>query len=133
MAELLLVEDDTVLRGTLSRILRSVGLVVTAVGSVLEAQSALQAEKYRIILSDMMLPDGNGVELHSWVVANLTECPPRFFFCSGFMSDELREYVENTKCQFFPKPINIRKLIAAIKDVEPKVTRRLTPTDGVYV
>lgn len=130
--KLLLVEDESVLRSTLPRIFGSMGIAMIAVESISEAQRVLRLEKFSVILSDMMLPDGTGADLHSWVVANLLDCPPRFFFCSGFMDDELRTYVEGTNCQFFPKPLDIRTLIAAIKDVEPKATRRLAPTDGVY-
>lgn len=130
--KLLLVEDDFAVRSTLSRVLGLMGVEVTAVESVLGAQQALRLERFSAILSDMMLPDGTGADLHSWVVANLLDDQPRFFFCSGSMSDELRAYVEGTKCQFFQKPFDIRTLIATIKD-EPKVTRRPTPTNGVYV
>lgn len=133
MAEkLLLVEDDSAIQSVLPRILGLMGFSVTSVESVLGAQQVLQLEKFSIILSDMMLPDGTGADLHSWVVANLLDYQPRFFFCSGLMSDELRTYVEGTKCQFFSKPFDIRNLIATIKD-ELKATRRPTPTDGVYV
>jgi DNA-binding NtrC family response regulator len=114
--KLLLVEDEPVLRSTLSRILGSMGVLVTAVESVLEAQRVLQLEKFSVILSDMLLPDGTGADLHSWVVGNLLDYNPKFFFCSGFMNAELRMYIEKTKCQFFPKPLGIKSLISAIKN-----------------
>jgi DNA-binding NtrC family response regulator len=76
--KLLLVEDESVLRSTLSRIFGSMGIAMIAVESISEAQRVLRLEKFSVILSDMMLPDGTGADLHSWVVANLFDCPPRF-------------------------------------------------------
>jgi DNA-binding NtrC family response regulator len=121
--KLLLVEDEPVLRSTLSRIFGSTGITVTAVESLLGAQQVLQLDKFSVILSDMMLPDGTGADLHSWVVTNLIDYPPRFLFCSGFMNDELRTYVETTKCLFFPKPLDVKALITTIKCVELKSSK----------
>jgi len=128
---MLLVEDEAVLRTTLTRILRSLGLTVTAVGSINKAKQAVLEGSFSIILSDMMLPDGTGAEFHLWVVSHFPERQPMFFFCSGGMSAELREYVHSTNCRLFKKPFDLSALIEAIRNRERPRTRESAIADGV--
>lgn len=129
--DMLLVEDEVVLRTTFTRILKSLGLTVTAVGSVTEAKQAVQEGSFSVVLSDMMLPDGTGADFHSWLLKNSPDNQPMFFFCSGSMSDELREYVKSTDCKLFQKPFDLSALIEAIESREGPRTGKSATADGV--
>jgi two-component system, NtrC family, response regulator PilR len=131
--DMLVVEDDPVLRNTFTRVLRSLGLTVTAVGSVTEAKNAFQNGIFSVVMSDMMLPDGTGRDFHSWVAENFPGHQHRFFFCSGSMSEDLKEYVLLNDCRLLAKPLDISALIEAIgeKFDAQKTDRRLAHPDGV--
>lgn len=60
---LLLVEDDELLRSSLHESLNQAGFAVDATGSALTADQLAQQEDYRLIVLDIGLPDGDGLQL----------------------------------------------------------------------
>ncbi|WP_425056188.1 response regulator transcription factor [Pseudomonas abyssi] len=60
---LLLVEDDELLRSSLHENLSQAGFAVDATGSALTADQLAQQEDYRLIVLDIGLPDGDGLQL----------------------------------------------------------------------
>lgn len=60
---LLLVEDDELLRNSLHDSLSQAGFAVDATGSALTADQLAQQEDYRLIVLDIGLPDGDGLQL----------------------------------------------------------------------
>lgn len=132
-AEMLVVEDEPTLRTTIIRVLSSLGLKVTGVGSVSEAKEMFLAHSFSFVMSDMLLPDGTGAEFHSWVTRNFPRGSCKFFFCSGGMSEELKRYVRDTQCPLFTKPFDVSQIIGFldVTGAGPKSTRRAPSTDGV--
>jgi two-component system cell cycle response regulator CpdR len=59
MMRILLAEDDSSMREYLQRALQRVGYDVTAVGCGTEAMPLLEAERYDLLLTDIVMP-GNG-------------------------------------------------------------------------
>jgi two-component system, OmpR family, response regulator len=59
----LLVEDDTEIRELLEAYLLGYGMAVTGVGSAQGMREALKAATFDVMLLDLMLPDGNGLDL----------------------------------------------------------------------
>ena len=70
---LLVVEDDVFLREGLCEMLRREGYAADCAGSCGEAHRLASEKSYRLIILDIMLPDGSGLELlslihiYSWV------------------------------------------------------------------
>jgi DNA-binding response OmpR family regulator len=62
-ADILVVEDDRGIATMLERGLRLAGHRVTIAGGVGEARVAWVAERFDLVLLDVMLPDGDGIEL----------------------------------------------------------------------
>ena len=63
MADILIVEDKESLRTMLRKTLESRGFVVDAVGDAYEARRRLQAARYLVVLTDLKLPAGSGLEV----------------------------------------------------------------------
>jgi len=61
--EVLLLEDDSVLRRRLTAHLRGLGAEVTEASSIKEARSALSGLRFDFALVDLHLPDGEVLEL----------------------------------------------------------------------
>jgi DNA-binding response OmpR family regulator len=61
--EILLVEDHEDTARVLGRILRNAGFEVTHAGTVAEARARAASKRYDLLVSDLGLPDGSGLEL----------------------------------------------------------------------
>ncbi|HEX5168395.1 MAG TPA: sigma-54 dependent transcriptional regulator [Cyclobacteriaceae bacterium] len=59
----LIIDDEVNLRTLMARIIELEGYAVTQVSSVKDALNALNHDSFQVIISDVRLPDGNGVDL----------------------------------------------------------------------
>ncbi len=71
-ARLLLVDDEATFREQTAKELRHSGYEVTTAGTIGEARQALEAQTFHLVLLDLRLPDGNGLDL----LAELREKAP---------------------------------------------------------
>jgi len=62
MNKVLIIDDEEKLRNLLSRIIKLEGFSVTEAGSLKVAHKAIEKEEPDVILCDVKLPDGNGVD-----------------------------------------------------------------------
>jgi two-component system response regulator PilR (NtrC family) len=72
IARVLIVDDEPDLRELLELTLIKLGLDTDTAGSLTEAKLCLDKREYQLCLTDMMLPDGNGLDL----VRHLSEASP---------------------------------------------------------
>jgi DNA-binding NtrC family response regulator len=63
MSRLLIVEDDTVLRITLAHLFKCHDYQVVEVGSIADAKRELEAATFDVVIADLGLPDGSGMEI----------------------------------------------------------------------
>jgi len=63
MESILIVDDDPGFRSLMETILRGEGYAVEVAGSVAEALAAAGCRSYHLLISDLKLPDGSGVEI----------------------------------------------------------------------
>ena len=59
---ILVVEDELLMRRTLQDLLQAEGLAVTTAGTMTEALGEVNRRTYDLILLDLILPDGDGIE-----------------------------------------------------------------------
>ncbi|MGN6183514.1 MAG: response regulator transcription factor [Thermoanaerobaculia bacterium] len=62
MATILVVEDELLMRRTLQDLLQREGFVVTTAGTVAEALGEVNRRDFALILLDIVLPDGDGLD-----------------------------------------------------------------------
>ena len=60
---ILVVEDDLLMRRTLQQLLEREGFAVTPVGTIAEAMGEVNRRAWDLILLDLILPDGDGIEV----------------------------------------------------------------------
>jgi two-component system, NtrC family, response regulator AtoC len=70
MAKILIIDDDTGFRKLLETILTGEGYDITSGGSVAEARKLGAAEQFDLVLSDLKLPDGDGLQVLAWFAEN---------------------------------------------------------------
>ncbi|CAM3131879.1 diguanylate cyclase [Corallococcus sp. ZKHCc1 1396] len=63
MARLLLVDDEKIARNLYGDYLTAAGHIVTAVATVADAKAALSAERFDAVVTDLILPGGDGMEV----------------------------------------------------------------------
>ena len=63
LAHILIVEDHKDTSDVLRRILEHAGYAITTCGAVEEAKAAVKDNKFDLVISDIALPDGSGLEL----------------------------------------------------------------------
>jgi two-component system, NtrC family, response regulator AtoC len=123
---LLLVEYDAGLRTAITLDLEDAGYEVEAVGSVKEAAHALQKRRVDLLLVDLKLPDGSGLDVLA--VAKEIEPPPRSIVMTGF--PEVGSAVEAMKRgahDYVTKPLEPDDLVMTVQRAAEsvKLTRRL--------
>ena len=106
----LLVEDHEDTRSVMTRLLRTFGCAVTAVGSVREAIEAIDRQPFQLLVSDIGLPDGSGVEVMCHLRARHGDAA-RGVAISGYGLDVDRDRTRQVGfCIHLTKPVSVQAL-----------------------
>lgn len=112
---LLLVEDDAAIRRFVLMALEDLAVEVHPVATLAEADAALAAGPWDLLLTDLMLPDGNGTELLARL-ATRPDAPVRAVFSAG-VNAELRERLRGLGVRrIVDKPSTLATLLDAVAD-----------------
>jgi DNA-binding NtrC family response regulator len=116
---ILLVEDDDMLRKVLARVLKAGGYDVVAAASKAEALAALQGATFQLLIIDVVLPDGSGIEVVR--TASKLRPAPLMVVVSGLASrKEIFAAAQEGALAFLEKPFDGPELIATIELVSSK-------------
>jgi len=111
----LVVDDEPDIRDLLSITLGRMDIEVESAGDYASAIKRLVAEKYDLILTDMRLPDGNGLDLVEWVQDNRPGVPIAVITAHGNVEAAVRA-LKLGAFDFISKPLDLaalRRLIVA--------------------
>jgi two-component system, NtrC family, response regulator PilR len=118
----LVVDDEPDLCELLSITLQRMDLSPRTANTVAAAQRLLKAERFDLCLTDMQLPDGNGLELVEWIQLHAPTVPVAVITAHGNMETAVRA-LKVGAFDFVSKPLDLaglRKLVAtAIKLSNP--------------
>jgi CheY-like chemotaxis protein len=116
LTRILLVDDDDIIRSTLSELLDSEGFKVTTAGNVTDALKLVSANVYDVLLSDLHMPGaGDGLT----VVSAMRHANPKAvtMLLTGFPEmDAAAQAILLQADQILLKPTDIRVLVQAIKE-----------------
>lgn len=115
-ARLLLIDDDARLAEMLGDYLRQAGLEVTVAASLAEGRSRLAREGWDALILDLMLPDGNGLDLTRELRAEprTRSLPLLMLTARGEPMDRVVG-LELGADDYLPKPFEPRELLARLK------------------
>ena len=115
-ARLLLIDDDARLTGMLTEYLRGNGLDIDVAGTLAQGRERLAAGAYDALLLDLMLPDGDGLDLTRELRADprLKRLPLLMLTARGEPSDRIVG-LEIGADDYLPKPFEPRELLARVK------------------
>ena len=116
--KILVIEDEPDIRRNLEYNLSREGYSVSAAASISEANTLLSTTDYNLILLDLMLPDGSGLDLCKSIKSNSdTESIPIIILTAK--DDEVDKVVgfELGADDYVTKPFSVRELILRVKAV----------------
>ena len=112
MIRILLAEDDTSMREYLQRALIRVGYEVEAVGCGTEAMPLLEAGRYDLLLTDIVMPEMDGIELAQ--KASAIDPAIRVMFITGFAAVALQSGRTAPEAKLLSKPFHLKDLVAEV-------------------
>lgn len=113
---ILLVEDHPPTRAVLTRLLMRAGHDVVCAASVAEARGVAAREKFDVVVSDIGLPDGTGVELMRSLKA---EHGLTGIALSGYgMEEDLNRSMEAGFIAHLTKPVDFTQVVRALSAVQ---------------
>ena len=121
---ILLAEDDEAMRTYLERALGQAGYSVDAVDRGTEAIPLLEGDTYDLLLSDIVMPEMDGIEL----AQRCNEISPstKVMFITGFAAVTLKASREQPHAKVLSKPFHLRDLVMEVERVlEEKLSAQL--------
>ncbi len=114
---ILLAEDNVVNQKLAVRLLEKMGYRADVVGNGIEAIEALERQPYDLVLTDVQMPELDGIEATRRIVARWArrERPRIVAMTADAMSGDRERCLEAGMDGYITKPIRTEELVAAIK------------------
>ncbi len=110
-ASILVVDDDAAIRTVVAEALRRDGYQVRAVGTLAECEQALAQARPDVLVSDVVLPDGDGLE---HLVGLGAEAPPAIVLSARNTLTTAVRATEAGAFEYLPKPFDLADLSRAV-------------------
>jgi two-component system response regulator PilR (NtrC family) len=110
----LVVDDERDIRELLVLTLGRMGLRVSTSANLAEARELLGSKHFDLCITDMRLPDGNGIELVTEIARNYPQTPVAMITAFGSM-DLAVEALKAGAFDFVSKPVDIHVLRGLVK------------------
>lgn len=114
--KILIVEDEPSLGELMQRELQRDGYIVERVNTFMQADSKLAGYSYDCILLDLMLPDGNGLDLLKQLKLQQRDESVLILSARDSITDKV-EGLELGADDYLPKPFHLMELSARIRSV----------------
>ncbi|WP_290389369.1 sigma-54 dependent transcriptional regulator [uncultured Bacteroides sp.] len=117
MTSILIVEDDITYGIMLKTWLGKKGFQVTSASSIARAQKHIESGTVDLILSDLRLPDKDGIDLLKWLGERNLQIP--LIIMTGYA--DIQSAVQSMKlgaCDYIAKPINPDELLKKIEEAQ---------------
>jgi two-component system response regulator FixJ len=112
--KLFVVDDDPIVRESVQRILRSVGLTVQAYGSAVDFLAEFDIEQAGCLLLDIRMPGMDGLELQQELAARGATIPIIFITGYGEVTTAVRA-LRKGALEFLEKPFGDQALLDAVR------------------
>jgi two-component system cell cycle response regulator CpdR len=115
MIRILLAEDEDAMRAYLARALENAGYDVVAVDRGTAALPWLETEAFDLLLTDIVMPEMDGIELAQRCATLSPET--KVMFITGFAAVSLRASREAPEAKVLSKPFHLRDLVLEVQRV----------------
>lgn len=116
MPSILILEDDITFSLMLKTWLGRKGFEVSSVSSVSDARNRIENASFDLILSDLRLPDGDGIDLLKWIKEKNFSLP-LIMMTSYAEIQTAVQAIKSGASDYIAKPLNPEELLGKIRDV----------------
>jgi two-component system nitrogen regulation response regulator GlnG len=112
--DVLVVDDDAAIRTVVAAALKREGHRVVTASSIAELHRAIRSAKPDVIVTDVILPDGNGLDLLPALLAEHPDLPVIVFSAQNTLATAVRA-TEVGAFDYLPKPFDLDVLTQAVR------------------
>ena len=133
LVKVLVIEDEPDIRKTVEYNLTREGYEVSGCGSISEAKALLENPNFSIILLDLMLPDGSGLDLCKQIKSNpeSNEIPILILTAKDDEVDKVVGF-ELGADDYVTKPFSVRELILRVKAILKRNTKTISSSNQIH-
>ena len=114
LSRVLVVDDEADIRELIDLTLARMGLETACAGSVAEAIAALKQDDFQLCLTDMRLPDGEGLEIVRYIAEHCPQTPVAVITAFGSAGNAVAA-LKAGAFDYLAKPVGLEQLRALIK------------------
>jgi two-component system response regulator HydG len=123
-ARILIVDDDPYFLRVLSRILTGENFQVKTAEGAVEAAQILQEDSFDLVISDLRLPDGDGLSILQEIRKAGSEIPVVILTAYGEV-DSYLEAMNAGATEYLNKPVKSEELLAVVRScLRPRASAR---------
>lgn len=126
VSHILVIDDEPDIRELVALTLTRMGLESDCVGSVAEARKCLAEKSYQLCLTDMRLPDGEGLEIVRLISEQYGEIPVAVITAYGSAENAVAA-LKAGAFDYLAKPVGLEQLRALVKSALKLPTSRERP------
>ena len=121
---LLIVDDERAVRLLLAEILSLEGYAVDLAEHGKHALQMLRRNSYDLIITDVNMPEMDGISFYRAIKEELPELKDRVLFLTGNPTDEAISFFKENSCKYMAKPFNGLDLLEQIEDIIKRAGRK---------
>lgn len=111
----LVVDDDAAIRTVVREALRRAGHSIETAGSVAELRRTIKSFDPQVLVTDVVLPDGNGLDMVPGLLAEFPAMPIIVLSAQNTFATAVRA-TEQGAFEYLPKPFDLAELRRAVED-----------------
>ena len=113
--KILVVDDEHIVRLSCIKSLRPKGYEVESVNDGFEALQQLKTNSYDIVITDLTMPDMDGIEFIGMLRRTSPEA--KILLVTGFATDAIKEQAETMGAHYLAKPFKPSALCEAVEEL----------------
>jgi DNA-binding NtrC family response regulator len=129
MSQVLIVDDEAAMRAALESSFRRRGWRVQTAAGVREAVAKFRSAPARLVVTDMCMEDGNGLEVMQEVRSHIPGTPVVFLTAYGSVPGAVQAIKEGA-CDYLQKPVVFEELVAVAQKLLPQTADPEQGTDS---
>ncbi|WP_271077874.1 sigma-54-dependent transcriptional regulator [Aurantiacibacter sp. MUD61] len=126
----LLIEDDTAIATVIRAGLEAEGFTVEAQDSVAGRDSSLAAGQFDVMLTDVMLSDGDGIETLGEVRTRYPDLPIIILSAQNTLDTAVRA-TDRGAFEYFPKPFDLNEVVRAARQAADSLGKNAAELEDV--
>lgn len=113
-ASILVLDDDAAIRTVVGQAIRRAGYSVKTVATLAELRASLAQGLPDVLITDVVLPDGNGIDMAAKLVADYPHLPVIVLSAQNTLTTAVRA-TEAGAYDYLPKPFDLDALVNAVR------------------